>query len=116
VLRLDRELEASRRQVAELDSRLAEARRMNEVLSAPEARVAVLEMTPAGEQALWARATYDPRTRAAVLVFENFKAPTGHDYQLWAIQGAAPVSLGLIKTDESGRAVMRLDNAGDPTT
>jgi anti-sigma-K factor RskA len=76
----------------------------------------VLEITPQGERALRARATYDPATRSAVVVFENLKAPSGRDYQLWALHGATPRSLGVIKTDARGRAVMRLDNAGNPAT
>ena len=109
-------IETSNRQLGELTSRLSEQQRLNEVLSAPGARVAVLELTPAGAQALRARATYDPTTRNAVVVFENFTPPSGHDYELWAIRGASPASLGVIQVDEAGRAVVRLENVGDPTT
>jgi anti-sigma-K factor RskA len=114
--RLEEELVTRQRLVADLSSRLAEEQRLNEVLSAPGAKVAVLEITPQGEQALRARATYDPATRRAVVIVENLRAPSGHDYQLWAIRGATPASLGVIKTDESGRAVLRLEDVGDPTT
>ena len=114
--RLEGELETRQRQLADLSSRLAEEQRLNEVLSAPGAKVAVLEITPQGEQALRARATFDPATRRAVVIVENFKAPSGHDYQLWAIRGATPASLGVIKTDDTGRAVLRLENVGDPAT
>ena len=114
--RLESDLAGRRAQIAELGSRLAEEQRLNDVLSAPGARVAVLEITPQGEQALRARATFDPRSRSAVVIFENFKAPSGKDYQLWAIRGATPASLGVIKTDEAGRAVLRLENVGDPAT
>ena len=114
--RLRTELDATRGKITDLSAKLEDQQRLNEVLSAPGARVAVLEMTQAGVEALRARATYDPASRSAVLVFENFKAPSGHDYELWAIRGAAPASLGVIKTDESGRAVVRLENVGDPAT
>jgi anti-sigma-K factor RskA len=116
VSRLRGELATRRTENTDLASRLAEQERLNEVLSAPGAKVAVLEITPQGEQALRARATYDPASRNAVVIFENFKAPSGHDYQLWALEGATPRNLGVIKTDEAGRAVIRLDDAGDPGT
>jgi anti-sigma-K factor RskA len=113
--RLRREIGARDRQVAELGSRLTEAERLNEVLSAPGAKVAMLEMTPAGVQELRARATYDPASRSAVVVFDHFTPPSGHDYELWALIDATPASLGVIKADASGRAVIRLDNVGDPS-
>lgn len=114
--RLSHELEANRHELAQLQQRLHEEQRWAEVMSAPEARVAELQLTPDGLAALKARATYDPRTRSAVVVFENFRAPEGKDYELWALRGAGVASLGLIKADESGRAVMRLENVGDPDT
>jgi anti-sigma-K factor RskA len=114
--RLSQELEANRQELAQLQQRLVEEQRWAEVMSAPEARVAELQLTPDGLAALKARATYDPRTRNAVVVFENFTAPEGKDYELWALRGAGVASLGLIRADESGRAVMRLENVGDPDT
>ncbi len=116
VRNLETTLASQRSDLVDLNSRLSEAKRLVDVLSAPSARVAVLEMTPAGQQLLRARATYDPASRTAVVIFENFKAPAGHDYELWAIRGAAPVSLGIIQTDDQGRAILRLENVGEPDT
>jgi len=112
--RLRVDLEGQRRQLTEAERRLAEERRWVEVLSAPQARVADLQITPAGAQALKARAVYDPRSRSAVLVFENFAAPQGKDYQLWALRPDGVASLGLIKSDAAGHATLRLENVGDP--
>jgi anti-sigma-K factor RskA len=108
--RLRADLETQRRQLVEAERRLAEERRWAEVMSAPDARVADLALTPAGVQALRARAVYDPRTRSAVLVFENFAPPAGKEYELWAMRPDGVASLGLIKTDDQGRATMRLEN------
>jgi anti-sigma-K factor RskA len=113
---LRRELETSRRRLIELEDRLAEEQRWAEVMNAPGARVAELALTPDGVAELRARATYDPRTRKAVLVFENFTPPAGRDYQLWALQGEGVASLGVIRADERGGALMRLENVGDPAT
>lgn len=112
--RLRVDLEGQRRQLAEAERRLAEERRWAEVMGAPDARVAELQITPAGVQALRARAVYDPKTRSAVLVFENFAAPAGKDYELWAMRPDGVASLGLIKADAAGRATLRLENLGAP--
>ena len=112
--RLRAELETSQRELGMIARRLAEEERLNQVLSAPGAKVAVLEMTPAGEQAMRARATYDPASRSAVLVFENLRAPAGHDYELWAIRDGAPASLGVIRPDADGNAVVHVSDAGAP--
>lgn len=114
--RLRGELAIVREEVAGLEQRLEAEARWMQVLSAPSARVAVLAATPAGNADLRARATLDPATRRAVVVFDNLQAPSGRDYELWAIRGASPASLGVIKADESGRAVMRIDDVGDPAT
>lgn len=98
----------------DLQGALVEERRWAAIAGAPGTRVADLELTPAGVAELRARATYDPRSKSAVIVFDNFKAPSGHDYELWAIRDAKPASLGLIVPDAAGHAVMRLENVGDP--
>ncbi len=108
------QLANTRGQLVQAQRELEEERRWAAVMNAPDARVAHLAITPAGIAELRARATYDPRTRSAVLVFENFAAPSGKDYELWALRGAGVASLGLIKPDASGRAILRLENVGDP--
>lgn len=114
--RLESELKAMRGDIAQLNGELADEKRLNEVLNSPEAKVATLDVTPQGERALRGRVTYDPVTHRAVVIFENLKPPSGRDYQLWALLGAKPKSLGVIKADSTGRAVVRLDDAGDPAT
>lgn len=110
------DLESQRRQLAEAERRLAEERRWAEVLSAPDARAAELVITPAGVQALKARAVFDPRTSSAVIVFDHFTPPAGKDYELWAMRSDGVASLGVIKTDAQGRATMRLEHLGAKDT
>jgi len=114
--RLRDELAGGQQALAALEQRLLESERWAAVLSAPSARVASLAPTPEGNADLRARATLDPATRRAVVVFENFQAPSGRDYELWVIRGAAPASLGVIEADENGRAVVRVEDVGDPAT
>ena len=113
---LRRRLGENRTALAQLGQRAAEDRKLIEVLSAPAARVAEMQITPAGVAELKARAVYDPRTRAAVIVFDHFTAPSGRDYQLWALRGAGVASLGVIHADADGHAVVRFEDVGDPAT
>jgi hypothetical protein len=96
---------------------LAVERQWSSVLTSPTARVA--ELTPvawtAGEApGIRGRAVYDPASRRAVIVLSNAAAADSQSYQLWALRGLAPTSLGVIHPDEHGAAVLRLESAGEP--
>lgn len=110
---LQSELTAKRKEIESLGQQLMEEKRWTEVLAAPNAEAASFAITPAGTKELKARAIYDPASRRAVIVFDNFEAPSGRDYQLWALRGQGVASLGVIHTNGLGHAVMRIDDAGD---
>lgn len=95
---------------------LADERAWSATATAPGARVAQFELTPAGEQALRGRAIYDPGSHHAVLVFEHAGAPQGHDYEVWAIRGGKPAALGILRADETGAATLHVPDAGDPAS
>ncbi len=100
------DLVAARRQ-------LQEERRWSALPAAP--RVRIVELQPAaGAAGLRGRALYDPETRRALLVFENVALPQGADYEVWALTADGTSSLRLVRPDADGRAVLRLENAGDP--
>ncbi len=113
--RLRNQLERARREVAALTHDFQEERGWAGVVSSPGARTASFVLTPAGDPTLRARATIDPSSRRALLVFENFKKQDGHDYELWALRGNTPFALGLVRGDESGHAVLRIADVGDPS-
>jgi anti-sigma-K factor RskA len=113
---LSSELEASRGELSQLQQQLEDERRWAQVLTASGARAAALEMTTSGEALMRARATYDPASRRAVIVFENIQVPSGRDLELWALNAGGVASLGLIRPDDNGRAVLHLENAGDPAS
>jgi anti-sigma-K factor RskA len=114
--RLRRELASSREEIARLNEQIEAEREWAAVTTAPQARVIDLAPTPAGSPQLQARVTYDPATRRAVVTGVNLAAPEGKDYQLWAILKTGPASLGLVRADSQGRALLRLPNAGDPAS
>lgn len=113
--RLERELVFARGEISRLEQEIRSEREWVAVAAAPLARVIDLAPTPDGSPQLYARVTYDPASRRAVIVFSHFLAPAGKDYQLWAILKSGPSSLGLVRADSSGRAMLRLPDAGDPT-
>jgi len=116
VARLTEDLRVARERIAALETQSAEDNRWAQVLTAPDARMATLVATPDAQTTLKGRVIYDPSTRAAVVVLENVNIPSNRDYQLWAIHGGTPASLGLIKADKSGLAVVRVPDAGDPAS
>ncbi|HYJ32085.1 MAG TPA: anti-sigma factor [Candidatus Binatia bacterium] len=98
---------------------LAVERQWSGVLASPIARVADLAPPAplAGETSgIRGRAVYDPASRRAVIVLTNAAAPDSQSFQLWALRGLSPTSLGVIHPDEHGAAVLRLESAGEPTT
>jgi hypothetical protein len=109
-------LKDSQQQLADQRQRLAEERRWSALLDGGTAHVVDLSLTPAGSAILRARAIYDPQARRAVIVFSNFTPPPGSDYQLWALRDGKPASLGLIRADAGGRAIIRLPDTGDPAS
>jgi anti-sigma-K factor RskA len=114
--RLRSEVNSLRDQVVSLRTQLDDQILWTGVLTSTDARVAALAPTPAGDPALRGRATYDAVTRRAVVILENVRAPKGRDYELWAIRGAAPASLGVLAADAKGRVILRLEDVGDPAT
>lgn len=114
-VRLERSLADARERLARLEAQFDNEKRWAELPASPRARVVSLEPTPSGSPALSARVLFDPDSRRAVVTVSNFAAPEGKDYQLWAITKAGPSSLGLVRTDASGHAVIRLPDVGDTT-
>jgi anti-sigma-K factor RskA len=110
------ELSDQQKSLSLAQRKIAEDQSLIGVLSARGARVAEMQITPAGVKELRARATYDPNSKSAVIVLENFAPPSGHDYTLWALRSTGVANLGVIHTDAAGRAVLKLENLGDPDT
>jgi anti-sigma-K factor RskA len=113
-VQLERNLAETRGQLAQLRQQLEEEQRWAALPDDPRALVVQLEPTPDGSPQLNGRVVYDPATRRAVVAFSNFTAPAGKDYQLWAISKTGPLSLGLVRADATGRAILRLPDVGDP--
>jgi len=109
------QIAALERSRADLEERLAAEKRWVSVAAAADARVAALAPTPDGDPAVRARAIVDLGSNRVIVAFSNLHVPTGRDYQLWAIRDGKPHSLGLVRADAAGDALLQLelqDSAG----
>jgi len=108
------ELRGARERIAQAELDLAVERAWGAVATSPGARVVDLAPLQGGIALPRVRATYDPASRRAIVAFENLTVPAGSDFELWAILPDGPRSLGVVRPDASGRAEVRVADAGDP--
>ena len=108
------QLTGAQGRIAQTERELEEERAWAAVLANPGNRVADFAPTPAAFQVPRVRATYDPKSRRAIVAFEGAVAPIGKDYELWAILPDGPKSLGVVHADPTGHAEVRVPDAGDP--
>jgi len=108
------ELRGARERLVRAEIDLATERAWAALAASPGARVAELAPVSGGVALPRVRATYDPASRRAVIAFEGLVTPAGSDFELWAILPDGPKSLGVVRADASGRAEVRVADAGDP--
>jgi len=108
------ELRGARERIAQAELDLAVERAWAAVAMSPGARVVDLAPVTSGVALPRVRATYDPASRRAIVAFENLTTPAGSDFELWAILPDGPRSLGVVRPDATGRAEVRVPDAGDP--
>ncbi len=111
--RLRHELETTQGRVTELTAKVENERSWASLFDSREARIVSLAPTGADSTGLAGRLVYDAASHRAVVILDNATARPGSDYELWAIRGGAPASLGLLRPDASGRFTVRLPDAGD---
>lgn len=111
---LIKERDDARAELTRLNQQLDDAQRLVAVVQAPDAKLAAL--LPTGESNPNQRGTgyFDPATGDAWIVFRHMDKPEGRDFELWALHGPTPTSLGLLHVDANGNAVMSLKGVTDP--
>lgn len=83
-----------------------------DLLLDPGAVCVDFDRTPDAPTNLRGKATYDPATRRAVIALDNATLPASQAYELWAIRGGTPVSLGVIGRAGDGTATVYLRDVG----
>ena len=64
--------------------------------------------TGQGDTTMVARGCFSPASGEALIMLDHVTAPAGKDVELWALRGNTPTSLGLVRADASGHAVIHL--------
>jgi anti-sigma-K factor RskA len=64
--------------------------------------------TGVGDSTMVARGCFNPSSGEAVVMLDHVAAPAGKDFELWVLRGDTPTSLGLVRADASGHAVVHL--------
>ena len=109
------ELRGARERVARAEIELAAEREWASIATRPGARAVDMVPLTGGGTLPQVRVTYDPGSRRAIVAFESLAAPAGSDFELWAVlDPEGPRSLGVVRPDARGRAVVRVPDAGDP--
>ena len=99
-------LQQAQRERAREGEEMARMRAAVELLSAPEARIALLAGTETSPQAR-GRLLYDRQTgRALLFVSDLPPAPAGKAYQLWYIVGSNPLPGGVFTPGATGEAML----------
>jgi anti-sigma-K factor RskA len=109
-----RERNFARTEVVRITRELEDAKRVLAVVNAPEAQLAVLLPTQEANQSFRGAGYFDPATGNTFLVFRHLDRPPTRDYQLWALHGDKPTSLGLLTVDANGRATVELRGIVNP--
>ena len=69
--------------------------------------------TGQGDTTMAARACFNPASGEAVVMLDHVAAPAGKDFELWVLRGDTPASLGLVRADAAGHAVVRVPALGN---
>jgi anti-sigma-K factor RskA len=107
-----REMAAERERVQREEAALATYLGVVELLRDPATRVVELR-SPSASNAI-ARLVWNDKAGGHLLVSNLPPAPEGKAYELWALGGPQPRPAGLFQVDASGRAVHKVEFAGDP--
>ena len=111
--RMHAEIASGTQIIEALNQQLEAEKGWGVLFTSADSRTASLNSTARSETVLRARAAYEPRSQRAMFVFNDLRAPEGKVYELWSIEGLKLSSLGVIKVDEIGHAVVRVEHAGD---
>jgi hypothetical protein len=103
---LQRELDETRGQIAQLSAQAARAQELMDALTSPQAKQVTLTETKQPAQPV-GHATYLTKSGALIFVASNLHpVPQNKTYELWLIpaNGKAPIPAGLFRPDSTGSA------------
>lgn len=116
--KLTGEQTAMRARLDNVEQQLAQAQSSVAFLTGSGTDCFTFNSTGQGDSTMVARACFSPANGEALVILDHASAPAGKDIELWVLRGNTPASLGLVRADTSGHAVIHmpaLANAGAVT-
>jgi anti-sigma-K factor RskA len=108
VRKLSGEQTALRTRLDSVEQELADARSSVAFVTGVGTECFDLAATGAGDSTVAARGCFSKSSGETLLVLDNATAPTGKDFELWVLHGDKPTSLGLVRADAQGHAVVHV--------
>jgi hypothetical protein len=113
-MRYATELDSVRQTLEEKQRTLAETEETLKLVQARQTQLArLVGLTPSPAAA--GKVFWNPQANAGILIaFDLPPLPEGKVYQLWAIQGAAPVDAGIFSPGSQGSSLLKVKPLPDP--
>ncbi len=108
VQRLSGEQTALRARLDGVEQELAQARTTVAFLTGTGTDCFDFAPTGQADTTMVARGCFNPASGEVVLTLDRVTVPSGKDVELWVLRGATPTSLGLVRPDASGHAVVHV--------
>lgn len=108
VQRLSGEQTALRARLDGVEQELAQARTTVAFLTGTGTDCFDFAPTGQADTTMIARGCFNPASGEVMLTLDRVTVPSGQDVELWVLRGATPTSLGLVRPDASGHAVVHV--------
>lgn len=108
VRKLSGEQNALRARLDGVEQELAQARTTVAFLTGMGTDCFDFAPTGQGDTTMVARGCFNPASGQALLTLDQVSVPSGKDVELWVLRGSVPTSLGLVRADASGHAVVHV--------
>jgi anti-sigma-K factor RskA len=108
VRRLSGEQSALRARLDGVEQELAQARTTVAFLTGTGTDCFDFAPTGQADTTMLARGCFNPASGEALLTLDQVSVPAGRDVELWVLRGDVPTSLGLVRPDASGHAVVHV--------
>ncbi len=108
VRNLSGEQSALRARLDDVEQELAQARTTVAFLTGTGTDCFDFAPTGQADTTMLVRGCFNPASGEALLTLDRVSVPAGKDVELWVLRGDVPTSLGLVRPDASGHAIVHV--------
>jgi anti-sigma-K factor RskA len=108
VRKLSGEQSALRARLDGVEQELAQARTTVAFLTGTGTDCFDFAPTGQADTTMVARGCFNPSSGEALLTLDQVRVPAGRDVEVWVLRGEAPTSLGLVRPDAQGHAIVHV--------